>query len=162
MDPKTGAERPAQPGFVSGRGAILSWWRRCHVRLLRLRVSSPPNAPLAQLDRASGYEPGGRRFESCRARHLLLYLQQLTGIGVGGLRCWISCAVLVQKCSQLTRASRAGVPDIISCIFTPTPPSHSSSPISIYVHPLRDAYFPRISSRRRSLSAGRTESSKTQ
>ncbi len=24
-------------------------------------------APLAQLDRASGYEPGGRRFESCRA-----------------------------------------------------------------------------------------------
>ena len=27
-------------------------------------------APLAQLDRASGYEPGGRRFESCRARHI--------------------------------------------------------------------------------------------
>lgn len=27
------------------------------------------DAPLAQLDRASGYEPGGRRFESCRARH---------------------------------------------------------------------------------------------
>src|SRR5213593_3069642 len=27
-------------------------------------------APLAQLDRASGYEPGGRRFESCRARHV--------------------------------------------------------------------------------------------
>jgi hypothetical protein len=25
-------------------------------------------APLAQLDRASGYEPGGRKFESCRAR----------------------------------------------------------------------------------------------
>jgi hypothetical protein len=28
--------------------------------------------PLAQLDRASGYEPGGRRFESCRARQPLL------------------------------------------------------------------------------------------
>ena len=40
-----------------------------------------PFAPLAQLDRASGYEPGGRRFESCRAHHSL---QQLTGIGVGG------------------------------------------------------------------------------
>jgi hypothetical protein len=26
-----------------------------------------PFAPLAQLDRASGYEPGGRTFESCRA-----------------------------------------------------------------------------------------------
>ena len=27
-------------------------------------------APLAQLDRASGYEPEGREFESLRARHL--------------------------------------------------------------------------------------------
>ena len=27
------------------------------------------NAPVAQLDRVSGYEPGGRRFESFRARH---------------------------------------------------------------------------------------------
>ena len=31
-------------------------------------------APLAQLDRASGYEPEGREFESLRARH---FLQQL-------------------------------------------------------------------------------------
>ncbi len=28
-------------------------------------------APVAQLDRVPGYEPGGRGFESCRARHLL-------------------------------------------------------------------------------------------
>jgi hypothetical protein len=28
-------------------------------------------APVAQLDRASGYEPEGREFESPRARHLL-------------------------------------------------------------------------------------------
>ena len=27
-------------------------------------------APLAQLDRASGYEPEGREFESLRARHV--------------------------------------------------------------------------------------------
>ena len=27
----------------------------------------PRNAPVAQLDRASGYEPEGRTFESCRA-----------------------------------------------------------------------------------------------
>ncbi len=26
-------------------------------------------APVAQLDRASGYEPEGRMFESCRAHH---------------------------------------------------------------------------------------------
>ena len=34
------------------------------------------DAPLAQLDRASGYEPGGRKFESCRAHQSC---QQLTG-----------------------------------------------------------------------------------
>src|SRR5262249_52189862 len=28
-----------------------------------------PKAPIAQLDRASGYEPGGRTFESCWAHH---------------------------------------------------------------------------------------------
>ena len=28
------------------------------------------NAPVAQLDRASGYEPEGREFESLRAHHL--------------------------------------------------------------------------------------------
>ncbi len=28
------------------------------------------HAPVAQLDRAPGYEPGGREFESLRARHL--------------------------------------------------------------------------------------------
>ena len=29
----------------------------------------PLNAPVAQLDRASGFEPEGREFESLRARH---------------------------------------------------------------------------------------------
>lgn len=29
------------------------------------------NAPVAQLDRAPGFEPGGREFESLRARHSL-------------------------------------------------------------------------------------------
>ena len=28
------------------------------------------NAPVAQLDRVSGYEPGGREFESLRARQI--------------------------------------------------------------------------------------------
>ena len=32
-------------------------------------VVSLINAPVAQLDRAPGYEPGGREFESLRARH---------------------------------------------------------------------------------------------
>ena len=34
-------------------------------------VSSQEGAPVAQLDRASGYEPEGRGFESLRARHLI-------------------------------------------------------------------------------------------
>src|SRR5688572_14528015 len=36
----------------------------------RARTTQPTLAPLAQLDRASGYEPGGRTFESCRAHQI--------------------------------------------------------------------------------------------
>src|SRR5204863_6871150 len=36
-------------------------------------------APLAQLDRASGYEPGGRRFESCRARQHFNFIPKIAG-----------------------------------------------------------------------------------
>ena len=40
-------------------------------------------APVAQLDRAPGFEPGGRRFESVRARHI----EMKTGVeSSGGLR----------------------------------------------------------------------------
>jgi hypothetical protein len=34
-------------------------------------------APVAQLDRAPGYEPGGRGFESLRAHHLIKNLRAL-------------------------------------------------------------------------------------
>jgi hypothetical protein len=37
---------------------------------LSLRQNVHRNAPVAQLDRVPGYEPGGREFESLRARHL--------------------------------------------------------------------------------------------
>ncbi len=36
-------------------------------------LSATKHAPVAQLDRVSGYEPGGRRFESFRARHFIPY-----------------------------------------------------------------------------------------
>jgi hypothetical protein len=39
------------------------------------------SAPLAQLDRASGYEPEGREFESLRAHHLS-FLFLLTAITI--------------------------------------------------------------------------------
>jgi hypothetical protein len=32
-------------------------------------------APVAQLDRAPGYEPGGREFESLRARHWIEHVR---------------------------------------------------------------------------------------
>ena len=38
--------------------------------LLYNHIGYTNRAPLAQLDRASGYEPEGREFESLRARHL--------------------------------------------------------------------------------------------
>ncbi len=36
-------------------------------------LSAKEDAPVAQLDRVSGYEPEGRRFESFRARHFFCY-----------------------------------------------------------------------------------------
>ena len=44
----------------------VGWRRPC----AKIASSSNPAAPVAQLDRASGYEPEGRMFESCRAHHL--------------------------------------------------------------------------------------------
>ena len=38
-------------------------------RLATVEGSVPRQAPVAQLDRASGYEPEGRLFESARAHH---------------------------------------------------------------------------------------------
>jgi hypothetical protein len=41
---------------------------RCNSGLPVAIEAIPVNAPVAQLDRAPGYEPGGREFESLRAR----------------------------------------------------------------------------------------------
>jgi hypothetical protein len=47
-------------------------------------------APLAQLDRASGYEPEGREFESLRARHF----ESLPLIGLRYFLCFVCDCVL--------------------------------------------------------------------
>ena len=53
------------------------------VRIIRV----PAHAPVAQLDRVPGYEPGGREFESLRARQLLLvHSGHITIRGVPGSR----------------------------------------------------------------------------
>jgi hypothetical protein len=50
---------------------ILPWLRKQEgfLDLITLAVTDS-RAPLAQLDRASGYEPEGREFESLRAHHI--------------------------------------------------------------------------------------------
>jgi hypothetical protein len=55
--------KPCVRILVSGpRATLAGAWRGTS----RCRDQS---APIAQLDRASGYEPGGRKFESCWAHH---------------------------------------------------------------------------------------------
>ena len=80
--PKSRAHRPTRPNLRLRVDAILPGWVVVRMEALTFpRVSSAPNAPLAQLDRASGYEPGGRRFESCRARQSF---QQFAGSALKG------------------------------------------------------------------------------
>ena len=43
---------------------------------VRIPLSPPQYAPVAQLDRVLGYEPRGRRFESFRARQLEVKTQK--------------------------------------------------------------------------------------
>ena len=58
-------------------------------KLIRFRYNQnaqPYHAPLAQLDRASGYEPEGREFESLRARHCSNQIPPWLGISSAGSR----------------------------------------------------------------------------
>src|SRR5690606_18764109 len=51
----------------------LSWRGRSGppaIRRVARQGGRQPSAPVAQLDRVPGFEPGGREFESLRARHL--------------------------------------------------------------------------------------------
>jgi hypothetical protein len=48
----------------SGTSPTVARPKKCQSKSKSLKY-----APLAQLDRASGYEPEGREFESLRARH---------------------------------------------------------------------------------------------
>ena len=50
----------------------------CQTRVINSGIQiGLTHAPIAQLDRASGYEPGGRKFESCWAHHFSLAIQRL-------------------------------------------------------------------------------------
>ena len=64
-------------------------------------INAPLIAPLAQLDRASGYEPEGREFESLRAHHSLFDLRGFLKTGVGQSWVTISGAGDRRACSTL-------------------------------------------------------------
>src|SRR4051794_25465577 len=53
-------------------GKVAGWVVKCRGSFLQC-------APVAQLDRASGYEPEGRMFESCRAHHSFSIPKLLAG-----------------------------------------------------------------------------------
>ena len=58
-------------GWISWRPARATCNRAVFVGTRRAEwVHYAAAAPVAQLDRASGFEPEGREFESLRARHL--------------------------------------------------------------------------------------------
>ena len=61
---------------MKGRTPGQGWTGRCWRRSILLRQGCQSHtinrvAPVAQLDRVSGFEPEGCRFESCRARHFM-------------------------------------------------------------------------------------------
>ena len=60
------------------------------------------NAPVAQLDRVPGYEPGGREFESLRARQNPQLIQALTTVA-GAAFCFNNTSAgLLRDCTAHT------------------------------------------------------------
>src|SRR2546427_6275681 len=55
-----------------------------------MRLRYDPRAPVAQLDRASGFEPAGRRFKSCRAHQFFngLAPERLPSHGLSASNGW--------------------------------------------------------------------------
>ena len=54
-----------------------------------LRAKSLKDAPVAQMDRATGFEPVGRRFDPCQARH---YIVRASGQKVGHFT-YVTCVL---------------------------------------------------------------------
>ena len=98
-------------------------------------LPSPPFAPLAQLDRASGYEPGGRKFESCRAHQPLrgktVSPRQQQTVGPKGASVqWMRCLRCLHAFSANVPFSRTSPRKRSSGMRRPSRPSpgRSSSP----------------------------------
>jgi hypothetical protein len=52
---------------------------------MALRTLHCRRAPVAQLDRAPGFEPGGREFESLRARHWFFCMRTVGRVKLSGV-----------------------------------------------------------------------------
>jgi hypothetical protein len=64
---------PLRQWLENARGRLRDLGPRGHGRFCLFGIAGVwfASAPVAQLDRAPGYEPGGREFESLRARQLI-------------------------------------------------------------------------------------------
>src|SRR5215813_7696338 len=71
----------------SGLKRIRSGWRK-----FRYNQVAASDAPLAQLDRATGYEPVGREFESLRAHHLFQAFTKLLVATFSNLSVFCPCS----------------------------------------------------------------------
>jgi hypothetical protein len=56
--------------FINFMNAFINFMNTRVSAIIDISADRFHNAPVAQLDRASGYEPEGREFESLRAHHL--------------------------------------------------------------------------------------------
>ena len=68
-----------------------------------MRTSKQHKAPVAQLDRVPGYEPGGRRFESFRARHFYKKIQAV--MVLSSRLSFLVLSMCARKCANRTRSS---------------------------------------------------------
>ena len=61
--------------MVEGAPLLREYGAKSFIEGSNPSLSESTHAPVAQLDRVSGYEPEGREFESLRARHILLLFE---------------------------------------------------------------------------------------
>jgi hypothetical protein len=106
-------------GIASGRGAGFRAARR-------FASMEPRRAPLAQLDRASGYEPEGREFESLRARHGISVLEAPRN----GCLLFCPCIVRLYRRPSLHHKIRA-----VGLRHSKTAPIGNTPPLPLTVRP---------------------------
>ena len=120
------------PG-VAGRPKSLMGWNLSRFAVGKSVVigcaPSSSHAPVAQLDRVPGYEPGGREFESLRARHIEMKRAsnrlrfEALFISIQAYRISLPCAHGhgQQELPLLSRINSTNLPPYLANFACPTP-----------------------------------------